>query len=109
LVITERIADVGVLIVGFRNPADLTACLAALSDAAIEPNFDVFICENGGVDSYQRVLQELLAPQGPCQHTDEPTLSAMMNSDRFIDIQRLRFRTRPSNVWIGPLRVSGAS
>jgi N-acetylglucosaminyl-diphospho-decaprenol L-rhamnosyltransferase len=101
LVITERIADVGVLIVGFRNPADLTACLAALSDAAIEPNFDVFICENGGVDSYQRVLQELLAPQGPCQHTDEPTLSAMMNSDRFIDIQRLRFRTRPSNVWIG--------
>jgi N-acetylglucosaminyl-diphospho-decaprenol L-rhamnosyltransferase len=98
-VMTERIADVGVLIVGFRNPADLTACLAALSDAAVEPNFDVFICENGGARSYQQLLQELLAPKGPCQHTDEPT--ATMNSGRFIDIQRLRFRTRASNVWIG--------
>jgi GT2 family glycosyltransferase len=101
LVINERIADVAVLIVGFRNPADLSACLAALTDAAIEPNFDVFICENGGVDSYQQVLQELLAPQGPCQPTDEPTISDTMNSGRFTDIRRLRFRTRPSNVWIG--------
>jgi N-acetylglucosaminyl-diphospho-decaprenol L-rhamnosyltransferase len=101
LVITERIADVAVLIVGFRNPTDLTACLTALSAAAVEPNFDVFICENGGVDSYQKVVQELLVAQGPCQHTGEPTLSATMNSGRFIDIQHLRFRTRPSNVWIG--------
>jgi GT2 family glycosyltransferase len=100
-VITERIADVGVLIVGFRNPADLTACLTALSDAAFEPNFDVFICENGGVESYQQVLRELLGPQGPCQHVDGPTILATMSSGRFIDIRRLRFRTRPSNVWIG--------
>jgi GT2 family glycosyltransferase len=100
-VITERIADIGVLIVGFRNPADLTACLAALSDAAAEPNFDVFVCENGGVDSYQQVLQELVGPQGPCRQTDEPMISALMSSDRFIDVRRLRFRTRPSSVWIG--------
>jgi N-acetylglucosaminyl-diphospho-decaprenol L-rhamnosyltransferase len=101
LVITERIADVAVLIVGFRNPADLTTCLSALSDAALEPNFDVFICENGGMDSYQQVLRELLAPRGPCQPTDEPTISATLNSGRFIDIRRLHFRRRPSNVWIG--------
>ena len=99
--ITERTADVAVLIVGFRNPTDLNSCLAALSNATAAPHFDVFICENGGIASYQQLLQELLAPQGPCQHMDEPTIS---NLGRFFEIRRLRLRTRPSNVWVGCAR-----
>ena len=91
---TERIAEVAVLIVGFRNPADLTSCLAALCATAVEPNFDVFICENGGARSYQRLLQELLDAQGPCQESDEQTISATMNFTPFVDIRRLRLRTR---------------
>ena len=75
LVMTDRMADVGVLIVGFRNADDLVACLTALSDAALEPAFDVFICENGGMDSYQRALRALLSPQGPCRQADEPAAS----------------------------------
>lgn len=99
---TERIAEVAVLIVGFRNPADLTSCLAALCATAVEPNFDVFICENGGVRSYQQLLQELLDAEGPCQDSDERTISATMNFTHFVDIRRLRLRTRPSsNVWVG--------
>jgi GT2 family glycosyltransferase len=96
-VTAERIADVAVLIVGFRNPLDLTTCLTALSLATLEPAFDVFICENGGMHSYQTLLHKLLDAQGPCQLTDGPKIS----SSGFTETQRLRFRTRPSNVWVG--------
>ena len=48
----ERTADVAILIVGFRNPADIVTCLTGLSKAAIGPSFDVFICENGGQTAY---------------------------------------------------------
>ena len=99
--ITERIADVATVIVGFHNSADVVACLTALSDAVAEPSFDIFICENGGLNSYRQLLQELLAPQGPCQHANKSTISAAMNCGRFIDIQSLRLRKRRSNVWIG--------
>ncbi len=42
---------VAVVIVGFRNAADITACLAAL-DRADYADFEVVICENGGAASY---------------------------------------------------------
>jgi len=45
---TKNIAEVAVLIVGFHNPDDIAHCIAALSKIAVPPNFDVFICENGG-------------------------------------------------------------
>lgn len=96
--IAKRLADVAVLIVGFRNPTDLNDCLAALSIAAVEPHFNVFICENGGIASYKQVLKKLLAPQGPCQLTEQPRIS---NLGRFLDIRCLRLRARPSNVWVG--------
>jgi N-acetylglucosaminyl-diphospho-decaprenol L-rhamnosyltransferase len=101
LVIGNGTADVAVVIVGFRNPADIKGCLAALSDATIEPNFDVFICENGGAQSFQKLIGELVDLQGPCQPTDELATLAVPSTSRFIDVRRLRFRTRPSNVWIG--------
>jgi hypothetical protein len=66
-VIDEPIADV-VLIVGFRNPDDVTGRLAALSNATSQPSFDVFICENGGARFYQQLLSALLDPYGPCEN-----------------------------------------
>jgi len=100
-VIANDTADVAVVIVSFRNPADLKGCLAALSDATIEPNFDVFICENGGVPAFQKLIGELVSLQGPCQPTDEAATLAVPSTSRFIDVRRLRFRRRPSNVWVG--------
>jgi N-acetylglucosaminyl-diphospho-decaprenol L-rhamnosyltransferase len=37
-----------VIIVGFRNAADIVGCLRSLSLATTEPPFEVFIAENGG-------------------------------------------------------------
>ena len=102
---TERIPGVAVLIVGFRNPADVVGCIDGLSDAAAEPNFDVFICENGGIIWYQQLLQELLAPEGPCRHNDQHTAPATIDSGLFIAMQCLRLGKRAcSRVWIGCAR-----
>jgi N-acetylglucosaminyl-diphospho-decaprenol L-rhamnosyltransferase len=95
------IAEVGVVIVGFRNQSDIAHCLTALSKAALEPNFDVFICENGGEESYRQLLQALVAPDGACEAADALTDSTAIKSDQFIDLRRLQFRARPSRVWVG--------
>jgi N-acetylglucosaminyl-diphospho-decaprenol L-rhamnosyltransferase len=100
LVTCDRIADVAVLIVGYRNPADIRECLTAISNASAKPTLDVFICENGGVNWYQQLLQELLAPGGPCQIADEASPVAM-KSTRFTGVQCLGLRARPSKVWVG--------
>ena len=100
--ITERIADVAVLIVGFRNPADLTGCLAALSDAAVEPNFDVFICENGGVRLVSTGTAGIARPAGPMSRTDEPTIS----HDEFQSVHRRPAPASPNETFkcVGRMR-----
>jgi N-acetylglucosaminyl-diphospho-decaprenol L-rhamnosyltransferase len=99
-VTSDRVAEVAVLIVGFRNPADIRECLTAISNAAAKPTFDVFICENGGAKWHQQLLQELLRPGGPCQIVDEASPVAM-KSTRFTGVQCLGLRGRSSKVWVG--------
>ena len=96
----DRTAEVAILIVGFRNSADIRGCLDALSRTSVEPNFDIFICENGGAPSYKQLIQDL-AEKGPCLLEKEVQISVDTNTNRFTDIRHLRFRTRSSNVWIG--------
>lgn len=47
-----------VCIVGFRNPDDIDACLAAL-DGSTHGDFEVVICENGGVEAHALFTQRL--------------------------------------------------
>ena len=96
----DRIADVLVLIVGFRNAADIEDCLAALSSAAADPTFDIFICENGGAPAYLELVQALLSPTGPCRIAGRPS-SIDVRATRFTDVQRLVLRTNSSQVWVG--------
>jgi GT2 family glycosyltransferase len=100
-VIADCIADVAVLIVGFRNPSDIKSCLIALSGGSKSPSFDVFICENGGPSAYAQLLQELLEPQGPCRGIDEAATSPAFGSDRFTKVRRLRLQQGTSDVWLG--------
>jgi len=55
-----------VLIVGYKNGADIVECLGALSRAAEEPRFDVHICENGGRAAFEALCGALSSPTGPC-------------------------------------------
>jgi N-acetylglucosaminyl-diphospho-decaprenol L-rhamnosyltransferase len=93
---------VAILIVGFRNPQDVSACVAALSRAATEPSFDIFICENGGIESFNGLCKELVGPQGPCSVVlaDLPN-SLITPSKRLMDLRCLPLKERSSRVWIG--------
>jgi GT2 family glycosyltransferase len=98
--LSDSVADVAVVIIGYRNPADIRDCLLALSDATGEPRFDVFICENGGSSWYQRLLLELSGPQGPCIDARPVDITAARFA-RFTDMQCLSLRMRPGKVWVG--------
>jgi hypothetical protein len=93
---------VAILIVGFRNPQDVRACLTALSSAGARPGFDIFICENGGHEAFDKLCTTLVSPQGPCTVASRhPAELLFLPSDRLLDVRRLALNGRPSQVWIG--------
>jgi N-acetylglucosaminyl-diphospho-decaprenol L-rhamnosyltransferase len=70
----NMLASVVVILVGFRNAADIADCLRALSSAKHEPTFEVFIAENGGHAAMDALLSTLTADGGPCRSLSEPEL-----------------------------------
>jgi N-acetylglucosaminyl-diphospho-decaprenol L-rhamnosyltransferase len=60
--------EVAVIIVGYRNAADIVGCLRALSQTNGGPGFHVFIAENGGSDGLDALRDALMGPQSPCRH-----------------------------------------
>lgn len=91
-----------ILIVGFRNPQDVHACLTALSHLAPEPGFDVFVCENGGIESFNKLLDSLTDPLGPCDAITGTNDDFLISSpkDRLVEIKSLVLKNRRSRVWI---------
>lgn len=49
---------VAICIVGFRNPHDIAACLQAL-DSSTHTDFELVICENGGREAFEVLVQTL--------------------------------------------------
>ena len=91
-----------VLIVSFHNPDDVCACLTALSRATVQPSFDVFICENGGSESFNKLCMALAGPQGPCTTiSDDLPKSTISPSGRMVDVRCLALKGRSSRLWIG--------
>ena len=95
------IADVAIVIVGYRNPADIKECLTALSRTTGSASFDIFICENGGAAAYAELIHELTGPDGVCEPADNTETPRELQSPRLVAMERLRLRTRESNVWLG--------
>jgi len=94
--------SVAILIVSFRNPQDVQACLTALSRSTVEPRFDIFVCENGGSESFHELCKVLMGPQGPCTAvSDDLPNSLVASSGRLVDVKCLGLKGRPSRVWIG--------
>ena len=67
---------VAVVIVSFRNPDDITGCLAALSRSTHQ-DFAVYVCENGGDEAYEKLTAvlpatlpggQLVTPLNPCEN-----------------------------------------
>ena len=68
------VAKVAIIVVGFRNVADVVACLRALARAKPEPAFEVFIAENGGQAAMDAIINRLAAEGSPCRSVSEPDL-----------------------------------
>jgi N-acetylglucosaminyl-diphospho-decaprenol L-rhamnosyltransferase len=51
--------EIAIMIVGYRNPADIQQCLTSLSGMIERPAFDVFIAENGGEVGMDALLSML--------------------------------------------------
>ena len=95
----QRIA---ILIVSFRNPTDVFACLTALSRAREDPRFDIFICENGGRESFHKLCSALVVPQGPCTTVSDDLPKLLSSpSERLMEVECFALEGRPSRVWIG--------
>jgi N-acetylglucosaminyl-diphospho-decaprenol L-rhamnosyltransferase len=93
---------VAILIVGFRNPHDICACVTALSRATTEPSFDIFVCENGGSESFRELCNVLVGPLGPCSIVSDDLPNALIApSKRLVDLKCLSLKERSSRVWIG--------
>ena len=92
---------VAILIVGFCNSQDVCECVAALSRAAPKPNFDIFICENGGVEYFGQLVKSLAESKGVCKAVshDLPT-SLTSPSERLVEIECFALEGRSSVVWV---------
>src|SRR6266853_4634609 len=91
-----------ILIVSFRNPQDVQACLTTLSRSTAEPGFDIYVCENGGSESFHELCDALMGPQGPCiTVSDDLPDSLASASGRLVEVKCLALKDRPSRVWIG--------
>ena len=90
-----------IVIVGYRNPNDFTRCLSALSGAAPEPAFDVFVCENGGKAAFDELARVLVSGDGPCEEDSSAhSFPSIDSSDSFVEVRRLKLRRRDSGVWL---------
>jgi N-acetylglucosaminyl-diphospho-decaprenol L-rhamnosyltransferase len=61
-----QLAATPVLIVAYRNPNDIVACLMALGHELAIPLIEIFVCENGGPQAYATLVAALTAEDGPC-------------------------------------------
>lgn len=91
-----RNLPIPVIIVSYRNPEDVVECLRALREAAAEPAFDVYICENGGAAAFQSLATAISNENGLCE-ASFPSI-AIDGIDQFRKISYFRFRDRNSRV-----------
>lgn len=95
---------VAILIVSFRNPEDVQACLAALAHLTEGSRFDVFVCENGGSDAFQALCETLVDSHGACSAiSSELTKDASIApSGRLAEVKCFALKSRAgTRVWLG--------
>jgi GT2 family glycosyltransferase len=86
-----------IVVVSYRNPADVAECLEALRGLAAEPAFDVYICENGGATAFDSLVSVLSRADGPCT-ADTALMPLCEEMSRFVRVQCLELRSRDVRV-----------
>jgi N-acetylglucosaminyl-diphospho-decaprenol L-rhamnosyltransferase len=93
--------SIPVIIVSYRNPGDVIGCLHALRRLETEPEFAIFICENGGQAAYAVLRQALVS------RLCDPCLEPFVKFDpvpQFARVHHLKYRDSPTRVTIAEAR-----
>lgn len=78
-----------VIIVSYRTPDDVAACLRSLDKLKAETNLTVHLCENGGEAAWSELCAALLCPDGPCIRAEDVSMPLEM---KFSHMATLRLR-----------------
>ncbi len=95
--------NIPIIIVGYRNPTDIAECLEALRKSAADPEFDVYICENGGSRAYDALVSLLRGEDSPCAPGDRSAFTAD-RTPQFVRVDCFGLRGRPARVLIAEAR-----
>jgi len=87
---------VAICIVGFRNPDDVLACLAALV-VSTHTDFEVTVCENGGVQALQALLREVPGSLRSGQAVN--MVGALSNKGYASGVNRCMAETPTADAW----------
>ena len=91
---------IAILIVGYRNSSDLQSCISALARLDHEPQFDVFICENGGRSAFDQLCEILEGLNGLCIPSAGPA-SDVSTSSRLVETRSFALKNRAARVIVG--------
>lgn len=95
--------NIPIIIVGYRNVHDLLECLEALRKAVPDPEFDVYICENGGSTAFDALVSALGSERSPCKEQGVPD-SMPKDVPRFARVRCFGLRGRAARVLIADAR-----
>ena len=87
-----------IIIVSYRTPDDVAACLFSLDALQPESAVSAHICENGGAAEWENLNTALLQPNGPCLADNEIPISLKHDFRR---VARLRLRRSGRIVLVG--------
>jgi N-acetylglucosaminyl-diphospho-decaprenol L-rhamnosyltransferase len=106
-----------VIIVTYRNPDDVAACLSSLDALEADTELSLHICENGGAAAWDELYAKLLRPDGPCVLAEDVSTPFKLEFCRVASLRlkqsgRVALIADPSanlgyaggiNVWLRPL------
>jgi GT2 family glycosyltransferase len=90
--------EVPIVIVGFGNADDIVKCLAAVGEQRGCPKIGVFICENGGAEAFDALIEALSNPGGPCAGDAK---NVELDAPVFLRIRQLRLAGAGVRVFVG--------
>jgi GT2 family glycosyltransferase len=93
------VTNIPLIVVGYRNPKDLTDCFQALRRMVAEPKFDVYVCENGGAAAFDLLVPALCGVDGPCD-LEADMQATPEETPHFVRIRRLRLLGREARVFV---------
>lgn len=93
-------AKLAVLIVSYGNPDDVDRCLKSLARSDWR-EFEVFICENGGREAFQRLLKVVAGPDRTLQQLYDGSDILDKPLGRLAAVAKCRFQNRDNVVRLG--------